>query len=82
MTSRALSQAQVRQGNVLRNNYIHDLGSGNASHVNTMGIYLDDCDCGDTLVGNVFVNCTKQVCSFDGNVKKLLDKFEIADTLL
>ncbi|MCB9941282.1 MAG: right-handed parallel beta-helix repeat-containing protein [Planctomycetaceae bacterium] len=162
------------RGNVLRNNYIHDLGGGNASHVNTMGIYLDDCDCGDTLVGNVFyragraimigggrdnpvlnnlvidcpiglhidargmtwkqwnnpadkswhleakaqqvdykqppwstkyprlaaimneepreplgntirrnvfVDCTNQVCSFDGNVKKLLNKFEIADNL-
>jgi len=162
------------QGNVLRNNYIHDLGSGNAEHVNTMGIYLDDCDCGDTLEGNVFyragraimigggrdnpvlnnlvvdcpiglhidargmtwkqwnnpadkswaleekalrlnyteppwstryprlaaimnenpreplgntihgnvfVDCSKQVCSFDGNVKKLLDKFDIADNL-
>ena len=162
------------QGNVLRHNYIHDLGSGNAEHVNTMGIYLDDCDCGDTLEGNVFcragraimigggrdnpvlnnlvvdcpiglhidsrgmtwkqwnnpahsswcledkakrlnytqppwstkyprlaaimnedpreplgntirrnvfVDCRKQVCSFDGNVKKLLDKFEIADNL-
>jgi hypothetical protein len=162
------------QGNVLRHNYIHDLGGGHAEHVNTMGIYLDDCDCGDTLVGNVFyragraimigggrdnpvlnnlvvdcpiglhidsrgmtwkqwnnpadsswsleakaqqfnytqppwstkyprlaaimneepreplgntirrnvfVDCTKQVCSFDGNVQKLLDKFEIADNL-
>lgn len=162
------------RGNVLKHNYIHDLGSGNAEHVNTMGIYLDDCDCGDTLVGNVFyragraimigggrdnpvlnnlvvdcpiglhidargmtwkqwnnpadqswhleakaqkfnytqppwssayprlatimndhpreplgnpirrnvfVDCTKQVCNFDGNVKKLLDKFEIADNL-
>ena len=29
----------------------------------------------------MFVDCTKQVCSFDGNVKKLLDKFEIADNL-
>jgi hypothetical protein len=162
------------QGNVLRHNYIHDLGGGEAEHVNTMGIYLDDCDCGDTLEGNVFyragraimigggrdnpvlnnlvvdcpiglhidsrgmtwkqwnnpadrswsleakaqqlnytqppwstryprlaaimnespreplgnpvrrnvfVDCSKQVCSFDGNVKKLLDKFEIADNL-
>jgi hypothetical protein len=162
------------QGNVLRNNYIHDLGGGDAGHVNTMGVYLDDCDCGDTLVGNVFyragraimigggrdnpvlnnlvldcpiglhidargmtwkqwndpsdkswsleekarqlnytqppwstkyprlaaimqeeprqplgntirrnvfVDCTKQVCSFDANVKKLLDKLEIADNL-
>jgi hypothetical protein len=126
------------QGNILRNNYIHDLGGGNAEHVNTMGIYLDDCDCGDTLVGNVFhragraimigggrdnpvlnnliVDCpigrhidsrgmtwkqwnnpadkswcrkekalrfdyTQPPCSFDGNVKTLLDKFEIADHL-
>ena len=162
------------QGNVLRHNYIHHLGSGDAEHVNTMGIYLDDCDCGDTLEGNVFyragraimigggrenpvlnnlviecpiglhidsrgmtwkqwnsptdrswsleakatelnylqppwstryprlaaimnespreplgnpvrrnvfVDCSKQVCSLDGNVKKLLDKFEIADNL-
>ncbi len=163
------------QGNVLRQNFIHDLGSGNAEHVNTMGIYLDDCDCGDTLEGNVFlragralmigggrenpvlnnlvvdcpiglhidargmtwkqwndpadkswsleekaerlnytkepwssryprlaaimseqpreplgnpirhnvfVNCSKQICSFDSNVKKLLDKFEIDGNLV
>ncbi len=162
------------QGNVLRHNYIHDLGGGDAGHVNTMGIYLDDCDSGDSLVGNVFyragralmigggrdnavlnnlvvdcpiglhldsrgmtwkqwnnpsdkswcllekaerlnsqppwstkyprlaaimneeprqplgnsiqrnvfVNCTKQVCSFDGNVKKLLDKLDIAENLV
>ena len=162
------------QGNVLRHNYIHDLGGGDAAHVNTMGVYLDDCDCGDTIEGNVFcragraimigggrdnpvlnnlivdcpiglhidsrgmtwtywnnkndpswcldekakafnytqppwsvkyphlaaimnespreplynpirrnvfVDCAKQVCDFDGNVKKLLDKFEIADNL-
>ncbi len=162
------------QGNILRHNYIHHLGGGHAEHVNTMGIYLDDCDCGDTLDGNVFyragraimigggrdnpvlnnlvvdcpiglhidargmtwkqwnnpadaswhleekarrlnytqppwslkyprlaaimnqeprqplgnpirrnvfVDCTKQVCSFDGNVKKLLDKFELAENL-
>jgi hypothetical protein len=36
---------------------------------------------GNTIHRNVFVDCTKQVCSFDGNVKKLLDKFEIADNL-
>jgi hypothetical protein len=163
------------QGNVLRHNYIHDLGGGDAKHVNTMGIYLDDCDSGDTLEGNVFyragralmigggrdnpvlnnlvidcpvglhvdargmtwkqwnnpadpswcledkakrldytqppwsvryprlatimndspreprhnpirrnvfVDCAKQVCNFDGNVKKLLDTFEIADNLV
>jgi len=163
------------QGNLLKRNYIHDLGSGNPDHVNTMGIYLDDCDSGDTLQGNiffragraimigggrnnpilgnlvidcpiglhidsrgmtwkqwnnpsdpswmleakarafdyqsppwstrypqlanimddspreplhnpirdnVFVNCTKQVTSFDGNVKKLIDKFEISDNIV
>jgi hypothetical protein len=31
---------------------------------------------------NVFVDCRKQVCDFDGNVKKLLDKFEIAENLV
>lgn len=162
------------QGNILRHNFIHNLGGGDDKHVNTMGIYLDDCDCGDTLEGNVFyragralmigggrdnpvlnnlvvdcpiglhidsrgmtwkhwnntndpswcldakarvfnytqppwsvryprlatimndspreplynpirrnvfVDCTRQVCDFDGNVKKLLDKFEITDNL-
>lgn len=162
------------QGNVLKHNFIHDLGGGDAAHVNTMGIYLDDCDCGDSLTGNVFyragrammigggrdnpvqnnlvvdcpiglhidsrgmtwkqwnnpddkswsleakalqlnytqppwstryprlaaimsespreplgnavcrnvfVNCTKQVCSFDGNVRKLLDQFEVSGNL-
>jgi len=43
------------QGNILRHNYIHDLGGGDAGHVNTMGIYLDDCDSGDTLDGNILV---------------------------
>lgn len=40
------------RGNLLRWNYIHDLGQMGA--VGTMGIYLDDCDSGDSLVGNVF----------------------------
>jgi parallel beta-helix repeat protein len=44
------------QGTVLRYNYIHDLGLGNTNHANTMGIYLDDCDSGETLEGNVLVN--------------------------
>lgn len=42
------------QGNILRQNFIHNLGGGATEHVNTMGVYLDDCDCGDTLEGNVF----------------------------
>lgn len=162
------------QGNILRHNYIHDLGGGDAGHVNTMGVYLDDCDSGDTIEGNlfyragraimigggrdntvsgnlvvdcpiglhldsrgmtwkqwndpadaswhleakaqrldytrppwserypklarimqeeprqplgnviqanVFVDCTRQVCDFDGNVRKLLEKLSIAENL-
>jgi hypothetical protein len=42
------------RGNVLRHNFIHDLGGGEAGQVNTMGVYLDDCDCGDTIEGNIF----------------------------
>ncbi len=46
------------QGNVLSGNHIHDLGqsvrNGKKHDVFTMGIYLDDCDCGDTLVSNRF----------------------------
>ena len=49
------------QGNVLRHNYIHDLGGGDAKHVNTMGMYLDDCDSGDTIVGNVFYRAGRAI---------------------
>ncbi|MDF1754553.1 MAG: right-handed parallel beta-helix repeat-containing protein [Verrucomicrobiales bacterium] len=41
------------QGNVLRHNYIHHLGDYSSESTHTMGIYLDDCDSGDTLEGNV-----------------------------
>ena len=34
---------------------------------------------GNTIRRNAFIDCSKQVLSFDGNVKKLLDKFDIAD---
>ena len=40
------------QGNVVRYNYIHDLTNNPGCGV--MGVYLDDCDSGDTLFGNVF----------------------------
>jgi len=30
----------------------------------------------------VFVNCEIKVCNFDGNVMKLLDKFEITDNVI
>lgn len=42
------------QGNVLRHNYIHHLGEGNEEATNAMGVYLDDCDSGDTVESNVF----------------------------
>lgn len=41
------------QGNIIRYNFIHDLGSGNSNA--QMGIYIDDCDSGDTIEGNVLV---------------------------
>ena len=49
------------QGNVLRYNYIHDLGGGDAKHVNTMGMYFDDCDSGDTVVGNIFYRAGRAI---------------------
>lgn len=43
------------QGNVIRYNYFHDLGGGGqGQNEHLMGIYLDDCDSGDTLHGNLF----------------------------
>ena len=42
------------QGNVIRHNIIADLGGGDEERVNTMGVYLDDCDSGDTIEGNIF----------------------------
>lgn len=53
------------QGNVLRCNFIHDIGAGTTdresqdaavSGTNVMGVYFDDCDCGDEVYGNVFCN--------------------------
>jgi len=49
------------QGNILRYNYIHDLGGGDADHVNTMGFYFDDCDCGDVVEGNVFFRAGRAI---------------------
>lgn len=49
------------QGNILRHNFIHDLGGGDAGHVNTMGVYLDDCDSGDTLEGNIFFRAGRAI---------------------
>ena len=48
------------QGNVLRYNYTHDLGTDGA-HASTMGFYFDDCDCGDAVYGNVFHNVARGI---------------------
>ncbi len=47
------------QGNVIEENFIHHLGTSD-SH-GTMGVYLDDCDCGDTIRRNVFYKASRAV---------------------
>ena len=58
------------QGNVLRYNFVHDLGKGTTlkegkdaavSGTNVMGFYFDDCDCGDEIYGNVFLNVPRGI---------------------
>ena len=58
------------QGNVLRYNYMHDIGKGTTSKegadaavsgTNAMGMYFDDCDCGDEVLNNVFENCPRGI---------------------
>ena len=58
------------QGNVLRYNFVHDIGKGTTdrtsddaavSGTNAMGFYFDDCDCGDEVYGNVFMNCPRGI---------------------
>ena len=58
------------QGNVLRGNFVHDIGGGTTSAegedaavsgTNAMGFYFDDCDCGDEVVGNTFRNVPRAI---------------------
>lgn len=49
----------LSRGNVLRFNYVHDLGRPNDTAANTMAFYLDDCDAGDTLVSNRVKNVAR-----------------------
>ena len=58
------------QGNVLRHNFIHDIGTGTTlkegedaavSGTNAMALYFDDCDCGDEVYGNVFLNVPRGI---------------------
>ncbi|QDV48054.1 right-handed parallel beta-helix repeat-containing protein [Gimesia fumaroli] len=61
------------QGNLLRHNFIHNLGGGDASHVNTMGVYLDDCDSGDTVEGNVFYRSGRAIMIGGGRDNPILN---------
>lgn len=45
------------RGNVVRHNFIHHLTS--FGQVGAMGVYLDDCDSGDTIAGNVFYRASR-----------------------
>lgn len=45
------------RGNIVRHNYIHDIAGGRS--YGSMAVYLDDCDSGDAIVGNVFRRCDK-----------------------
>jgi hypothetical protein len=49
------------QGNVVRWNYIHDISSKDAQ-----ALYLDDCDSGDTLIGNIVFNGGKHAVMLGG----------------
>ncbi|WP_442511962.1 right-handed parallel beta-helix repeat-containing protein [Novipirellula sp. SH528] len=65
------------QGNELRHNYIHDLGGGDSTHVNTMGVYLDDCDSGDTIEGNVFLRAGRAIMIGGGRDNRVLNNLVI-----
>ena len=47
------------RGNLLRFNYVHDIGRPGDAAANTMAFYLDDCDAGDTLVSNRVKNVAR-----------------------
>ncbi|MGL4594468.1 MAG: right-handed parallel beta-helix repeat-containing protein [Thermoguttaceae bacterium] len=47
------------QGNVIRENYVHHVGSSDTH--GTMGVYLDDCDSGDTIERNIFYQASRAV---------------------
>jgi hypothetical protein len=65
------------QGNVLRHNYVHDLGGGDAKQINTMGFYLDDCDCGDTIEGNVFYHAGRAIMIGGGRDNPVLNNLVV-----
>ena len=78
------------QGNAVRYNFIHDLGKGTTaregedaavSGTNVMGIYFDDCDCGDEVYGNVFLNVPRGIMIGGGRDHPIRDNLFINCTL-
>ncbi|MEC5126642.1 right-handed parallel beta-helix repeat-containing protein [Verrucomicrobiales bacterium BCK34] len=65
------------QGNQLRQNYIHHLGSGDEKHVNTMGVYLDDCDSGDTIEQNIFYKAGRAIMIGGGRDNAVINNLVI-----
>ncbi|NLH99619.1 MAG: hypothetical protein GX446_09035 [Chthonomonadales bacterium] len=53
-----MGRNMTMRGNVIRWNYFHDITrtiGGGGGFVDVMSVYLDDCFCGTTIYGNVFV---------------------------
>jgi hypothetical protein len=65
------------QGNILRHNYIHHLGGKDVSTTHTMGIYLDDCDSGDTLEGNILYRAGRALMIGGGRNNPVLNNLVI-----
>ena len=49
-----IGRSAVSRGNVIADNYIRDIYSSIGSGI--YGVYLDDCFCGTTVIGNIFKN--------------------------
>ncbi len=54
-------------GDIIRNNYFHDIGFGRTDK--TFGIYLDDCCCGTEIYGNLLVRAGRAAAILIGGGK-------------
>lgn len=53
-----MGRDMTMRGNLIRHNYFHDIAraiGGSNGFVDVMAVYLDDCFCGTTVYGNLFV---------------------------
>lgn len=68
-------------GNIIRDNFIHDVGFGQTDR--TFGIYLDDCSCGTEIYGNLLVRAGRRAAFLIGGGKyhKIHDNI-IMDSML